>query len=93
MENNGRETYIETLGQSSNIATYSTIQDEDYNFTRKTKNDCTIMLLKFDTQETLRGKYEEITTTLLDMKDPSKIMELPSEISLFIGTRRIDSIL
>mmetsp|Transcript_20180 Transcript_20180/g.19822 ORF Transcript_20180/g.19822 Transcript_20180/m.19822 type:complete len:114 (-) Transcript_20180:721-1062(-) len=39
MENNGRETFIETLHQSSNIGTYSTIQEEDYNFTCKAQND------------------------------------------------------
>lgn len=66
MENNGRETFVETLGQSCNIGTYSTIQEEDYNFTCKAKTDCTLMLLKFDTLEKYRGKYDELNYYLIE---------------------------
>ena len=66
MENNGRETFIETLNQSCNIGTYSTLQEEDYNFTCKAKTDCTLMLLKFETLDKYRNKYDELNYYLIE---------------------------
>lgn len=66
MENNGRETYIETLSQSSNVGTYSTLQEEDYSYICKAKSDCTLMLLKFETLEKLRNKYDELNYYLIE---------------------------
>ena len=66
MENNSRETFIESLSQSSNIGTYSTLQEEDYNFTWKAKTDCTLMMLKFETLEKYRGKYDELNYYLIE---------------------------
>lgn len=66
MENNGRETYIETLKQSCNIGTYSTIQEEDYSFTCKAKTDCTLMMLKFETLDKYRNKYDELNYYLIE---------------------------
>lgn len=36
---NGKETYIETLGQSSIIGTYATLREEDYTYSCKAKTD------------------------------------------------------
>lgn len=63
---NGRETFIETLGQSSIIGTYATLKEEDYSYSCKAKTDCNLMYLKFETLELLRGKYEELDYYLLE---------------------------
>jgi CRP-like cAMP-binding protein len=66
MENNGRETFIETLSQSCNIGAYSTLQEDDYSFSCKAKTDCTMMTLKYETLDTFRSKYEELDYYLLE---------------------------
>lgn len=66
MENNGREVFIETLTQSCNIGTYSTLSEEDYTFSCKARSDCTVMSLKFDTLDKFRSKFEELDFYLLE---------------------------
>lgn len=86
---NGRETYIETLGQSSIIGTYATLKEEKYSYSCKARSDCNLMYLKFETLELLRGRYEELDYYLLEYE--SFLEETGSPFCDFIKHRQRDS--
>ena len=69
MNNNGKEAYIETLFQWSNIGSFTALFESDYSFSCKAKTDCELAKLKTSTLEKWRNIYGELEYYLLQYED------------------------
>ena len=60
INNNGKDSYIETLTQYCNIGAYSILFETNYSFSWKASTDWALILLKHDSLEKWRALYEEL---------------------------------
>lgn len=60
VNNNGKESYIETLYSGCTIGSYSTLKLEDYTIFGKAKTDCTVLKLSSSNLGLIRDKHQDV---------------------------------
>ena len=66
MNNNGKDTYLETLYTGCTIGAYGALHSEEYTMSGKAKTDMAVIVLPFSKLQKLRANYEELDKILTE---------------------------
>lgn len=66
LNNNGQETYIDTLYTGWTLGSYSALKCEDYTITARAKGDWSLLKLQFSKLNKLREKYNDLDEVMYE---------------------------
>ena len=66
LNNNGQETYVDTLYTGWTLGSYSALKGEDYTITARAKSDCSLLKIQFSKINQLRKSYDDLDEVMYE---------------------------